>query len=129
MLCYPDDYEHSEDSMALECLDNFSGDTVIHIGEVFGHTLCLPSPWGRTSGADFQERLAAVYHKVLQIPLPSWQSSLDTLTVWKRTKTCLVDDSIYGYIPESERLDLTMSCPSTEHLLNTEPKKKKIRRS
>lgn len=118
MLCYPDDYERDDESMALQCLDNYSGDTVIHIGEVFGQTVCLPSPWGRTSGADFQERLAAVYHKILQVPLPSWQSSIDTLSVWKRTKTCLVDDSFYAYIPAAERLTLTMSCPETAHLVS-----------
>ncbi|CAK4079254.1 unnamed protein product [Aphanomyces euteiches] len=118
MLCYPDDYEDSEESMSLECLNNYSGDTVIHIGELFGHTLCLPEPWGRTSSPEFQMRLAAVFHKVLQVPLPSWHSSMDTLTVWKRTKTCIVDDGIYAYIPRDERLHMVMASESTERLLH-----------
>ncbi|OQR89726.1 hypothetical protein THRCLA_09616 [Thraustotheca clavata] len=122
LLCYPDDFEDSEESMALECLDNYTGDTIIHIGEWLGQTVCLPEPWGRTSAPEFQTRLAAVFHKVLQVPLPSWHSSMDTLTVWKRTKTCIVEDAIYAYIPPEERLDLVQTCPSTAHLLNEEQK-------
>ncbi|KAF0701709.1 Aste57867_7875 [Aphanomyces stellatus] len=125
LLCYPDDYEDSEESMALECLNNYTGDTVIHIGELFGHTLCLPEPWGRTSSPDFQIRLAAVFHKVLQVPLNSWHSSMDALTVWKRTKTCIVEDGIYAYIPPNERLNMVMSSPCTEHLLEEDNKSRK----
>ena len=62
-------------------------------------------------------RLASVYHKVLQVPLPSWHSSVDALTVWKRTKTCIMDDHIYAFIPPSERLDLVAACDATRHLL------------
>jgi hypothetical protein len=55
-LCYPDEME----SMATECLDQFTGDYIIHIGElmVTGGTLCgaPTSPWGRTSSAEFQVR-------------------------------------------------------------------------
>ena len=54
MLCYPDDFEDGEDSMALRCLRNYTGDTIVHIGELLGETYCLPSPWGRTTDADFQ---------------------------------------------------------------------------
>ncbi|KAF0752120.1 hypothetical protein AaE_006156 [Aphanomyces astaci] len=100
LLCYPDDYEDSEESMAEACLNNYTGEYVIHIGELFGHTLCLPEPWGRTSSPEFQTRLAAVFHKVLQVPLNSWHSSVDTLTVWKRTKTCIVDACLNNYTGE-----------------------------
>lgn len=31
--------------MALECLHNYTGDTVVHVGELFGQTVCLPGPW------------------------------------------------------------------------------------
>ena len=58
-----------------------------------------------------------MYHKVLQVPLPSWHSSIDTLTVWKRTKSSIVDGAVYAYIPEDQRLDLTAASPSTRHLL------------
>ncbi|TYZ66714.1 hypothetical protein PybrP1_000853 [[Pythium] brassicae (nom. inval.)] len=116
-LCYPDDFEDSDESMALQSLYNYTGDTVIHVGELFGQTLCLPSAWGRTSAKEFQEHLASVYHKVLQVPLPSWHSSIDTLTVWKRSKTSMMGSAIYAFIPADERLDLMEASPSTRHLL------------
>lgn len=72
---------------------------------------------GRTSAKEFQEHLASVYHKVLQVPLPSWHSSVDTLTVWKRTKTSMIGSAFYAFIPAEERLDLVEACPSTRHLL------------
>ncbi|RLN72677.1 hypothetical protein BBJ28_00026048 [Nothophytophthora sp. Chile5] len=103
-LCYPDDFEDSEESMAMASLCNYAGDTVIHVGELFGHT--------------FQTHLATVYHKVLQVPLPSWHSSMDTLTVWKRTKSSITDGGMYAFIPTEERLDLVAACPATQHLLH-----------
>jgi hypothetical protein len=54
---------------------------------------------------------------VLQVPLPSWHSSIDTLTVWKRTKTSIVDNGFYAYIPAEERINLEVSCPAMQHLL------------
>ena len=72
---------------------------------------------GRTSSEQFQTHLATVYHKVLQVPLPSWHSSIDTLTVWKRTKSSITDGIMYAYIPEEERIDLVAACSSTRHLL------------
>lgn len=72
---------------------------------------------GRTSAKEFQEHLASVYHKVLQVPLPSWHSSVDTLTVWKRTKTSMMGSTVYAFIPAEERLDLVEACPKTRHLL------------
>ncbi|EQC25386.1 hypothetical protein SDRG_16749 [Saprolegnia diclina VS20] len=125
LLCYPDDFEDSEESMANECLNYFTGDTIIHIGEWLGQTVCLPEPWGRTSAPEFQTRLSAVFHKVLQVPLPSWHSSIDTLTVWKRTKTCIMDDGIYAYIPTDERIDLAQASPSTAHLLSNDDDEEK----
>ncbi|KAF1791765.1 hypothetical protein GQ600_14083 [Phytophthora cactorum] len=72
---------------------------------------------GRTSSEEFQTHLATVYHKVLQVPLPSWHSSIDTLTVWKRTKSSITDGAMYAFIPENERIDLVAASPSTRHLL------------
>jgi hypothetical protein len=83
-LCYPDDFEDSGESMALRCMRQYRGDCIVHVGELLGETCCMPSPWGRTSSADFQVQLATTFHKVLCVPLPSWPCSRDTLTVWKR---------------------------------------------
>jgi len=115
-LCYPDDFEQSEESMAEACLTNFTGDTVIHVGEWLGSSACRPNPWGRSSGEDFQLRLASTFHKVLQVPLPCWSAGADSLSVWKRTTTCIYEGEMFADIPPSERLNLTMVCPSTEHL-------------
>lgn len=44
-LCYPDDFELSEESMALNSLLNYTGEIVIHVGETFPNTHCLPGAW------------------------------------------------------------------------------------
>lgn len=31
--------------MALQCLYNYTGDTIVHVGELFGQNLCLPGAW------------------------------------------------------------------------------------
>ena len=86
--------------------------------------MCLPNPWGRTSAPEFQVRLATSFHKILQIPLPSWQSSIDTLSVWKRTQTCIIPDdsewSIYAFRPPLECIEASQIqyCPATAHLIN-----------
>lgn len=46
LLCYPDDFEESDESLAERCLDNFRGEHVIHIGELMrtGGSM-IDSPW------------------------------------------------------------------------------------
>ena len=80
---------------------------------------------------------------MLQVPLPNWGSVRNCLTVWKRTRSTVLEGDRYAYIPvrpllplrhscallrwlacvcwavqEEERLDLTMAAPSTQHLLS-----------
>ena len=75
------------------------------------------------------------------MPLPNWGSVRNCLTVWKRTRSTVLEGDRYAYIPvrppspfipmlsaaemavrwavqEEERLDLTMAAPSTQHLLS-----------
>jgi hypothetical protein len=134
-LCYPDDFEYSEESMAMECLNNYVGDTVVLVGEAFGQSFCLPEPWGRSTAPEFQVRLATNFHKVLQASLPCWSTSVDTITVWKRTRTCITEDgSVFADIPESERLELDMCSPEMASLLRPvgdstdQPAEKRARR-
>jgi hypothetical protein len=56
LLCYPDDFEHSDESVALESLKNYSGSTIIHVGELFGDAVKVSgsSVWGRTTSPEFQ---------------------------------------------------------------------------
>ena len=75
------------------------------------------------------------------MPLPNWGSVRNCLTVWKRTRSTVLEGDRYAYIPvrppsfvipmlsaaemavrwavqEEERLDLTMAAPSAQHLLS-----------
>lgn len=62
LLSYPDDFEESDASMAAECLEALQADTVVHCGELFGDCPMLDkAPWGRTSGAAFQQHLFSLF--------------------------------------------------------------------
>jgi hypothetical protein len=86
LLCYPDEVE----SMAAACLDVFTGDTIIHIGEMIttGTAAGAPvAPFGRTSSAEFQVTLAETFHCVLVAELAvRFPISRDCISVWKRTR-------------------------------------------
>ena len=145
-LCYPDEEqtptqapEETEEepiafSMAAECLKHYRGDYVIHVGELLATGSCLAqndqAPWGRSSSAEFQERLATEFHCLLCIQLPNWLHTKDRLTVWKRSKTTIIvfaadddddDDSDeeveYRHIPLDERLPVDLAAPCLQHLL------------
>eukprot|EP00934_Nitzschia_sp_Nitz4_P005949 Nitzschia sp. Nitz4//scaffold212_size37733//19087//20241//NITZ4_007734-RA/size37733-processed-gene-0.35-mRNA-1//1//CDS//3329542025//5939//frame0 len=138
-LCYPDedvDDEESEDenagnsptSMAWQCLDNYEGSYVIHVGELV--TTATNSmdqvPWGRSSSPEFQQRLMGEFHCILQIALPNWVHTRDTLSVWKRSERITMvfegDDSDdeeidYRHIPSDERLPMDVAAPCMAHWL------------
>lgn len=133
-LCYPDedvmDMEGSESSMGAACLENFKGDTIIHVGELFGDTPSMDqAPFGRSSGPEFQQRLAAEYHCILRAKLTNWLHVNDTISVWKRTELCSIvfqgeeeddesDDEVqYRHIPKDEKLPSDVAAPCCKHLL------------
>ena len=142
LLCYPDE----DSSMASPCLDNFTGDYVLHIGELIstGQISSPQAPWGRTSSADFQISLMTDFHCVLVYELPAFPFSRDCITVWKRTEFVRGKESIdkelghgdgdeinsedaseegserddaWASIPRKERLSVTRSSPDFAHLL------------
>ena len=140
-LCYPDEddrvdvsVDESEESLSLGavCLEYYTGDYVIHVGEIFGDTLSVDqAPWGRSSSPEFQDRLASEYHCVLKASLSNWLHVRDTISVWKRTKTCPMmfaadddeeeDEEIeYRCIPAEERLPADVAAPILAHLLKGE---------
>ena len=84
-LCYPDEQE----SIAFECLENFTGEYVIHVGElVTTGTMGGPpqAPFGRTSSSAFQLELMSTFHCVLAAELYlALPFSKDCITVWKRS--------------------------------------------
>lgn len=89
-LCYPDEAE----SMAIKCLEQYSGMYVIHVGELAvalggGATSGYSSPqapWGRTTSAEFQVALAEEFHCLLVAEIPRFPFSRDCISVWKRTR-------------------------------------------
>lgn len=131
LLIYPDDHEDCEGEqqfpMSVQCLQMYKGDTVIHVGEWLGSTLTMsmegqetpdePHPWGRSTSVEFQILLNATFHKVLEVPLPNWGSVKNTLTVWKRTETVVLEGDRYAYVPPEEQLEVCVAAPFTRHLL------------
>lgn len=74
----------SEDcSFSLDCLKNYKGGTIIHIGELFGETLSA-NPWGQTTSRAFQLELGEHFRCVSRVQLPNWPGHMDSLTVWSR---------------------------------------------
>lgn len=133
-LCYPDEEEmvnETTGSQALgsACLEHFQGDTVIHVGELFGDTFSLEqAPFGRSSGPEFQTRLFAEYHCILKASLTNWLHVNDTISVWKKSKCCSLvfegedeqdnDEEVeYKHIPDNEKLPSDIAAPCAKHLL------------
>ena len=121
--------------MAASCLEHYTGEYVIHVGELYGDTLSLEqAPFGRSSSSEFQLRLAGEYHCILKLKLNNnWLHVRDTLSVWKRTETCCMafekededtaeddsdDDMYYKYIPPEETIPVDVAAPCCAHLLN-----------
>eukprot|EP01082_Thalassiosira_pseudonana_P009374 g8281.t1 g8281 contig29:151237-152360(+) len=134
------DDEAKTTSMAAACLDHYTGDTVIHVGELYGDTVSLDqAPWGRSSSNEFQERLAGEYHCILKMKLENnWLHVRDTLSVWKRSETCCMvfeeegdqeeeedgsaDEVHYKHIPSDEVLPTDLAAPCVSHLLKNNNK-------
>jgi hypothetical protein len=137
-LCYPDEDdgillgEHDEPvPLAAACLQHYSGEYVIHVGELFWD---LPlstdqAPWGRSSSNLFQECLASEFHCLLRAKLQNWLHTVDTISVWKRSKTTTIvfadsdsegsddEEAEYRHIPLNERLPADIAAPCVQHLL------------
>lgn len=143
-LCYPDEGGEEEgntdedqlsaSSLGAQCLREYQGKFVIHVGELFfDQTLSIDqAPWGRSSGPEFQQLLAKDFHCLLHVRLPSWLHTCDSLSVWKRSETCSIvfaadtdgeedgesdEEFQYRYIPMEERLPVDRAAPCLQHLL------------
>ena len=146
-LCYPDeetmDSEEDKDddadaevdggglqSLGSSCLEHFQGKYVVHVGELYGETLSLDqAPWGRSSGPEFQQRLASEYHCVLKASLTNWLHVRDTISVWKRSEICTIvfdaedddddeEEVEYRHIPKDEILPADLAAPCLAYLLD-----------
>ena len=92
-LCFPDEDVNPSDPsgppLGVECLSNYSGEYVIHVGELFGETVSHDqAPFGRSSSMEFQCHLAKDFHCILKAGLPRWPHEGQTISVWKRTTIC-----------------------------------------
>lgn len=139
-LCYPDD----STNLAEKCLKVFTGDYIIHVGELIqtGTISGAPqAPFGRTTGSDFNVFLAEKFHCILSASIPSFPFSKDCITVWKRTRFVRgrdpdLDESFSGSavreededtddpagwwadIPPEERIPVDIAAPCVQHLLS-----------
>jgi hypothetical protein len=98
-----DDDEEQEEpysTMAMDCLKYYTGDYIIHVGELMSITTPIlgsdKAPYGRTSSISFQERLYSEYHCILQCTLQQhWlHTTQDCITVWKRSTD--ITTIVYG---------------------------------
>jgi hypothetical protein len=128
-LCYPDE---DGEGMGAECLENFVGTHVIHVGETFldSNFASDQACFGRSSSSEFQERLASEFHCLVKVELPNWLHVRDSISVWKRSQTSTIvfaadsdddeeeDEEIeYRHIPCDERLPMNVAAPCCAHLL------------
>ncbi|GAX25695.1 hypothetical protein FisN_14Lh002 [Fistulifera solaris] len=141
-LCYPDENVLETDgniddggqtkSLGAACLEQFQGDTIIHVGELFSDSSLSidQAPWGRSSSSEFQQLLASDYHCLLHMRLPNWLHTRDSISVWRRSRTCSLvfaaeeddeddEDEEYHYrhIPPEEMLPVDRAAPCLAHLL------------
>eukprot|EP00056_Hartaetosiga_gracilis_P013059 m.213244 g.213244 ORF g.213244 m.213244 type:complete len:293 (-) comp13789_c0_seq11:2662-3540(-) len=90
-LAWPDD---SEDSVfGRDCVMEFNGNTIVHVGELFGETLS-ETPYGQSTSKQCQEALAKDFRIYKRISLPQWPYQRDSLTIWRRTTRALVCDDV-----------------------------------
>jgi hypothetical protein len=69
-LCWPP----SRSAMATNCLKNWRGRHVVHVGE-----------WRISTGSSgFHDRLEAGFELVDKLSIPQWEGMYDMLTVWRR---------------------------------------------
>jgi hypothetical protein len=144
-------YDHQQKPSSLsfgwQCLNNYQGKYLIHVGELafLDANLCIDqAPWGRSSSLEFQQRLASEFHCLLKVQLPNWLHVRDSISVWKRSEICPIffsakeqdddddddpkdqdeeeeDEEVieYRHIPPEELLPQNIAAPCLAHLLPT----------
>ena len=72
-LCWPP----YETSMARDCLDQYCGDVLIHVGE---------GPGGCTGDDVFWEQIENEWFPAKHIKIPQWEAIHDSLTIFTRCR-------------------------------------------
>jgi hypothetical protein len=90
-----------ESSLGIDSLSHYQGNTLIHVGELFGETLS-PHPWGITTSSKFQLALLKEFRLVRRVQLPNWPGLKDFLSVWKRVAPPVeCDGALFHYFGPS----------------------------
>lgn len=126
--------------LSVQCLSNFTGDYIVHVGELFGSNISSSqSPFGRSTSAEFQCLLHSSFHCILRHALPSWPHAKEQITVWKRNVPCVFEfaadsddeddagdneDEIYYHIPRDEVLPVDAASDCCKFLLEERTQEK-----
>lgn len=87
-------------TFSTECLSEYQGDVIIHVGEMFGSTQFV-NPWGQSTTREFQLALVENFRKVKEVKLPNWPGHLDSLTIWVRVQEPVeCDGAMFHYLKE-----------------------------
>ncbi|XP_070573405.1 uncharacterized protein [Ptychodera flava] len=96
MLSWPDADEGS--TFSLDCLKYYKGESIIHIGELFGETMSS-NPWGQSTSQAFQMQLGKEFRCINRVQLPNWPGHMDSLTLWRRVaKPVECDGALFQYV-------------------------------
>jgi len=77
------DEKGSRNTMALDALSYYKGDTVIYVGEWEGQTT-RGCKYGENAGELFQKVLKSSFQLEASVEIPRWPCACDNLQVWKR---------------------------------------------
>lgn len=94
-----------ENRFSYECLRHYAGDTIVHVGELYGETFSS-NPWGQSTSRIFQLELGKTFRCVFRTRLPSWPGYMDSLSIWCRCDTAVdCDGGSFCYIPNFETVN------------------------
>jgi hypothetical protein len=92
-----------ESTFSLDCLHHYEGDTIIHVGELYGETFSS-NPWGQSTSRMFQMEIGKTFRCLYRRRLPSWPGYMDSLSIW-----CKIDSPVdceggrFCYVPGLEK--------------------------
>lgn len=105
LLGWPD--VDSASTFGRDCLQHFGGQWVAHVGELLGETQAV-DPWGQSTASSCQLALARDFRLVRRVSLPRWPGQRDSLTLWKRVPTVLVECDGAEFVPLPPEADGTL---------------------
>jgi len=68
------------------CLQRYTGDTLLLVGEWPGHTYETVNKWGQSFSDKFVQIVQQDFELKQRVPLPCWPMALDSLMVWTRKR-------------------------------------------